>query len=41
MGTGPDWSDGCVVIVEEELLKIYNDIVPKNGKNVTITISDV
>jgi hypothetical protein len=40
MGTGPDWSDGCVVIVEEDLLKIYNDIVPKNGQNVTVIISD-
>jgi hypothetical protein len=40
MGTGPGWSDGCVVIVETEILRIYNDILPKNGKNVTVIISD-
>jgi hypothetical protein len=40
MGTGPNWSDGCVVIKEPEIKKIYNDIAPKNGKNVTVVISD-
>lgn len=41
MGTGPIWSDGCIVIEEKYLLQIYNDINPKNGKNVTINIRDI
>jgi hypothetical protein len=38
MGTSPLWSDGCIVIPEEKMLEIYNDIHPKDGRNVTITI---
>lgn len=41
MGTSPEWSDGCVVIKESEVLKIWNDITPKNGQNVTVHISNV
>ena len=40
MGNSPAWSDGCIVIVEPQMLKIYADIVPKNGKNVTVIVSD-
>lgn len=40
MGTSHAWSDGCIVIEESEMLKIYNDITPKNGRNVTIEVSD-
>jgi len=40
MGTGPAWSDGCIVIDEPEMLKIFNAITPKNAQNVTVEISD-
>jgi hypothetical protein len=39
-GTGPSWSEGCIVIVEHELLKIWNAISPKEQYNVTIDVSD-
>lgn len=32
------WSDGCIVIEENKLLEIYNEITPKNAKNVTVVI---
>lgn len=41
MGTSAKWSDGCIVINETDMLKIYNDIDPKNGRNVTVTVKDV
>lgn len=40
MGSGPGWSDGCIVIRESEMLKIWNDIDPKDGRNVTVMVSD-
>jgi len=40
MGTGPAWSDGCIVIEEPEMLKIYSAITPKNAQNVTVEITD-
>lgn len=40
MGTSSAWSDGCIVINESELLKIYNDVAPKNGANVTVVVKD-
>jgi hypothetical protein len=40
MGTSPNWSDGCVVISEPYLLKIYNDVHPKNKANVTVAVMD-
>jgi hypothetical protein len=40
-GTSAAWSDGCVVIAEPEIKRIYNDIDPKDGKNVTVTIIDI
>ncbi len=41
MGTGPIWSNGCIVIEEENLLTIYNDIKPQDGENVTVYIRDI
>lgn len=41
MGNSAAWSDGCIVIEETLIKQIYNDIVPKNGRNVTITVEDV
>ena len=38
MGTNAGWSDGCIVIIESELLRIWNDITPHNGENVTVTV---
>ena len=41
MGTGPAWSDGCIVIHEDELLKIWNSITPKDAGNVVVEVRDV
>lgn len=40
LGTNAAWSDGCIVINESDLLRIYNDITPKNGQNVTVVVQD-
>ena len=37
-GTSAAWSDGCIVINEADLLRIWNDINPKNGQNVTVRV---
>lgn len=41
MGKPPyeKWSDGCVVIEESKIIEIYDAINPKDGKNVTVTIT--
>ena len=39
-GKNASWSDGCIVIVEKEMLKIYKAIKEKNGKNVTVVVED-
>lgn len=41
MGKPPyeNWSDGCIVIDEIQMVKIYNAISPKNGHNVTVKIT--
>lgn len=40
MGTSSAWSDGCIVIAESEIKKLYADIKPKNGTNVTVVVKD-
>jgi hypothetical protein len=40
MGRNSRWSDGCIVIKENELKKIYDDIKPKDGRNVTVEVTD-
>ena len=39
-GTSAAWSEGCIVVDEQELLKIWNSISPKNAKNVTVKIKN-
>ncbi|MGH0037420.1 MAG: hypothetical protein ACQGVK_20525 [Myxococcota bacterium] len=39
-GTGPSWSDGCIVAPEEVFMKIWNTIEPKNGHNVIVDVRD-
>lgn len=34
------WSDGCIVLNEEDVLAIWNDITPENGHNVHVTVVD-
>ena len=40
MGINSAWSDGCIVIKEEEILKIWNSINPKDGGNVTVVVKN-
>lgn len=39
-GTSAAWSDGCIVIVESAVIKIWNAITPKEQPNVSIVIED-
>ena len=34
------WSKGCIVMDEDDVLKIWDDITPKDGFNVTVTVDD-
>ena len=40
-GTGPAWSDGCIVIQSAQAQALWTAITPKNQANVTIVIEDV
>ena len=40
VGGGPDASDGCIVCHKAYIDKIWNDIHPKDGRNVTVTVID-
>lgn len=40
MGVGASWSDGCIVIAESEIKRIYADVQPKDGANVTVAVTD-
>lgn len=39
-GTNASWSEGCIVIVENKLIEIWNTINPKDNANVIINITD-
>jgi hypothetical protein len=39
-GTSASWSKGCIVIAESQMLKIWNDITPEDGRNVTVEVTD-
>lgn len=39
-GTSAAWSDGCIVIEEQEVLKIWNAIDPKETGNITVVVSE-
>jgi len=39
-GTSAAWSDGCIVIEEAEVIKIWKAISPKEQPNVTVIISE-
>lgn len=41
MGKSSEWSNGCIVINESEIKKIYDDIIPKDGRNVTVEVTDI
>jgi hypothetical protein len=34
------WSDGCVLVLETDMLAMWNDIVPTDGQNVTVEVCD-
>ena len=40
MGTDCSWSEGCIVIEESEVLRIWNSIEPKDGANVTVVVKN-
>lgn len=39
-GNSPSASDGCIVITQVEMLRLYNAIEPSNGHNVTVQVVD-
>ena len=34
------WSKGCIVMDEDDVLKIWDDITPKDGFNVKVSVED-
>ena len=34
------WSDGCALLLDEDMMRIWNDIHPKDARNVTVTIQN-
>ena len=40
MGTDCSWSEGCIVIEEIEVLKIWNSIESKDAANVTVVVKN-
>lgn len=41
MGNNAAWSDGCIVIKEQEILKIWSSIHPKDSTNVTVVVKNI
>ena len=39
-GRDPSWSDGCIVIDRDEMMRMWNHIEPSDGMNVTVRVSD-
>ncbi|MCV0397345.1 MAG: L,D-transpeptidase [Rhizobiaceae bacterium] len=39
-GTGPSWSDGCVVLKRDEMMKMWNAIIPDGTANVLVKVVD-
>lgn len=39
-GKDPSWSDGCIVLNRDDMIKMWNAIDPKNANNVTVSIVD-
>ena len=36
-----EWSQGCIVLDEPDVLRMWGDIAPKDGQNVTVTVLDL
>jgi hypothetical protein len=39
-GMSPTWSDGCIVAAEDQVVKMWLSINPKDQPNVTIVVAD-
>lgn len=39
-GTSPSWSDGCIVAAEDQVVKMWLSINPKEQPVVTVDVSD-
>jgi hypothetical protein len=39
-GTGPSWSDGCIVMAGSKVYQMWSSIHPKEKGNITVTIRD-
>lgn len=39
-GTGPSWSDGCIVMDSAKVYQMWSEISPKETGNVTVVIKD-
>jgi hypothetical protein len=40
-GKNANWSDGCIVILRDEMIKMWNSIHPKDTANVRVKVIDV
>jgi len=41
MGTDCSWSEGCIVLEEREMLKIWHSIAPKDAANITVVVQNM
>jgi len=39
-GTGPSWSDGCIVLRSELVFQMWTSIQPKETANIVVNVSD-
>lgn len=39
-GKDPSWSDGCIVLDRSKMREMWNEISPKDGRNVTVRVVD-
>ncbi|MCK0149609.1 hypothetical protein MWU54_06220 [Marivita sp. S6314] len=39
-GTGPSWSDGCIVLSGSKVYEMWSEITPKETGNISVVIKD-
>ncbi len=39
-GTGPSWSEGCIVLASAKVYQMWSEIQPKEQGNINVTIRD-
>jgi len=40
-GPDPSWSDGCIVLPRDQMMRIWKAVDPKDGRNVTVQVTGI